>query len=260
MAKTARLVLLAVLATLPIDDAAADAAVKKYRIAYVARAQGDSFAAWLANSMVAEAKKYPDLSVTVFDGQSRNELIASHIENAVTGRYDLVLIQPLDSEAQVAPARAALAAGVKVMTCNNRINDPSIPGIDADPIQQAAENAKLAVKQVPEERARGRAPGPGRQHALSQAPRGLADVLLQRPPGREDRRGADRQLEQGRGDAVHGGLDPVAVPDRRHHLHERQHGGGGHRGGEGFGRQDLSAGLRRRWNARGLPLHQEAAS
>jgi len=149
MAKTARTVLLAILGGLLIGDASAAAAAKKYRIAYVARAQGDSFAAWLANSMVAEAKKYPDLSVTVFDGQSRNELIASHIENAVTSRYDLVVIQPLDSEAQVAPARAAVAAGVKVMTCNNRINDPGIPGIDADPIQQAAENAKLAVEQVP---------------------------------------------------------------------------------------------------------------
>jgi inositol transport system substrate-binding protein len=149
MAKTARLVLLLILGALLIDEASAADATKKYRIAYVARAQGDSFAAWLANSMVAEAKKYPDLSVTVFDGQSRNELIASHVENAVTSKYDLVLIQPLDSEAQVAPARAAIAAGVKVMTCNNRINDPSIPGIDADPIQQAAENAKLAVTQVP---------------------------------------------------------------------------------------------------------------
>lgn len=99
--------------------------------------------------MVAEAKKYPDMTVTVFDGQSKNEQIASHIENAVTNKFDLIIVQPLDSEAQVAPALAAMKAGVKVMTCNNTINDPSIPGIDADPIQQAAENAKLAVKQVP---------------------------------------------------------------------------------------------------------------
>ncbi len=131
-----------------VSSASAEAG-KKYRIAYVARAQGDSFAAWLANAMVAESKKYPDMSVTVFDGQSRNELIASHIENAVTNKFDLIIIQPLDSEAQVAPAQAAMKAGVKVMTCNNRINDPGIPGIDADPVQQAAENAKLALKQVP---------------------------------------------------------------------------------------------------------------
>ncbi len=149
MLKAARLAMLIVAGLVFATSTARAEAGKKYRIAYVARAQGDSFAAWLANAMVAESKKYPDVSVTVFDGQSRNELIASHIENAVTNKFDLIIIQPLDSEAQVAPAKAAVAAGVKVMTCNNRINDPSIPGIDADPIQQAAENAKLAVKQVP---------------------------------------------------------------------------------------------------------------
>ena len=85
---------------------------KNYRIAYIARAQGDSFAAWLADSVVKEVKKYPDTQVTVFDGQSRNEMIASHIENAVTSKYDLILLQPFDSEAQVAPVKEAVAAGV----------------------------------------------------------------------------------------------------------------------------------------------------
>ena len=123
---------------------------KNYRIAYIARAQGDSFAAWLADAVVKESKKFPDTQVTVFDGQSKNELIASHIENAVTNKYDLLLLQPLDSEAQVAPVKDAVKAGVKVVTVNNRVNDPTIPAVDADPIQQAEVNAKLAIKQVPQ--------------------------------------------------------------------------------------------------------------
>ena len=123
---------------------------KNYRIAYIARAQGDSFAAWLADAVVKESKKFPDTQVTVFDGQSKNELIASHIENAVTNKFDLILLQPLDSEAQVAPVKDAVKAGVKVVTVNNRVNDPSIPAVDADPIQQAEVNAKLAIKQVPQ--------------------------------------------------------------------------------------------------------------
>ncbi len=123
---------------------------KNYRIAYIARAQGDSFAAWLADAVVKESKKYPNTQVTVFDGQSKNELITTHIENAVTNKYDLILLQPFDSEAQVAPVKDAVKAGVKVVTVNNRVNDPSIPAVDADPIQQAEVNAKLAVKQVPQ--------------------------------------------------------------------------------------------------------------
>lgn len=123
---------------------------KNYRIAYIARAQGDSFAAWLADAVTKEVKKYPDTQVTVFDGQSKNELIASHIENAVTNKFDLILLQPLDSEAQVAPVKDAVKAGVKVVTVNNRVNDDTIPAVDADPIQQAEVNAKLALKQVPQ--------------------------------------------------------------------------------------------------------------
>ena len=47
--------------------------------------------------------------------------------------------------------KEAVAAGVKVVTVNNRINDDSIPAVDADPMQQAEVNAKLAIQQVPKD-------------------------------------------------------------------------------------------------------------
>ena len=50
----------------------------------------------------------------------------------------------------LAPVKDAVKAGVKVVTVNNRVNDPTIPAVDADPIQQAEVNAKLAIKQVPQ--------------------------------------------------------------------------------------------------------------
>ena len=81
----------------------------KYRVAHIARALGDSFAAWLANSIVKEGKKYPDMSITVFDGQSRNELMQSHIENAVTNKFDLTIIQPYDPAIQIGPVKEAMA-------------------------------------------------------------------------------------------------------------------------------------------------------
>jgi inositol transport system substrate-binding protein len=122
----------------------------KYRVAYIARAQGDSFAAWLANAMLAEAKKYPDIAVTVFDGQGRNELLQTHIENAVQNKFDLTIIQSHDPEIQIGPVKEAMAKGMKFVATNPKFSDDSIPFVDANPYQQGGENAKLAVTKVPQ--------------------------------------------------------------------------------------------------------------
>ncbi|HEV7317464.1 MAG TPA: sugar ABC transporter substrate-binding protein [Ensifer sp.] len=133
----------------PLSSATAQDA--KYRVAYIARAQGDSFAAWLANSVLEEGKKFPDMEITVFDGQSRNELIQSHIENAVQNKFDLTIIQPFDPAIQIDPVKQAMEQGMKVIATNPRFDDNSIPSVDANPYQQGAENAKLALTQIPKD-------------------------------------------------------------------------------------------------------------
>ena len=127
-------------------DANADA---KYRVAYIARSQRNSFAAWLANSIVAEAKKYPDITLTVFDGQSRNEVLQSLIENAVQDKFDLTIIQSHDPPIQLGPVKAAIAQGMRFVATNPKFDDESIPYVDANPYQQGGENAKLALTQIP---------------------------------------------------------------------------------------------------------------
>jgi inositol transport system substrate-binding protein len=128
-------------------DASADA---KYKVAYLARSQRDSFAAWLANSIVAEAKKYPDVALTVFDGQSKNEVMQSNIENAVQNKYDLIIIQPYDPAIQLGPVKDAMSQGVKFVATNPKFPDEAIPYVDANPYQQGGENAKLGLKQIPQ--------------------------------------------------------------------------------------------------------------
>jgi inositol transport system substrate-binding protein len=129
----------------------ANAADAKYRVAYIARAQSDSFAAWLANAILEEAKKFPDMAITVFDGQSRNELLQTHIENAVQNKFDLTIIQSHDPAIQIDPIKAAMAQGMKVVATNPKFADDSVPSVDANPYQQGAENAKLALAQVPKD-------------------------------------------------------------------------------------------------------------
>ena len=124
---------------------------EKYKLAYVARAQGDSFAAWLANAIKEEVEKnYPDMSVTIFDGQSNNETISTHIENAIVNDYNAVLLQPFDTEANRYPLLQAVEAGLIGACVNVQIDDPRLGNVDANPYDQAAVNAIPALEQIPQ--------------------------------------------------------------------------------------------------------------
>lgn len=131
--------------------AALNAQTKVYRVAYIARAQADSFAAWLANSIVDEAKKYKDINLKVFDGQANDDTENSLIENAITNKFDVIIIQPNNGESQRPYAVKVVKAGIFCITTNARIAGiAGASSVDADPYEQAAVNARLALKQVPQ--------------------------------------------------------------------------------------------------------------
>ncbi|MDR2742671.1 MAG: sugar ABC transporter substrate-binding protein [Treponema sp.] len=124
------------------------------RVVYIARAQADLFAAWLANSIKEEAKKYPNLRVDVVDGQADDAKQNAAIENAITNKYDLIILQPNDSEAQKPYILKAVAAKIPVILTNPRVPDPAIMAVtnsvDADPYEQGAVVARLALTQIPQ--------------------------------------------------------------------------------------------------------------
>jgi len=135
------------------EQAAAPAAEQKdvYRVAYIARAQADSFAAWMANAVIEEAAKYDNIKLEVFDGQASDDTENSLIENAITNKYDVIIVQPNNGEAQRPYVERAVAAGIKVITTNARISGiPGSSSVDADPYVQAKVNADLAVSQIPQ--------------------------------------------------------------------------------------------------------------
>lgn len=124
---------------------------KTYRVAYIARAQADSFAAWLANAVKDEADKYPDITVDVFDGQADDEKENSLIENAIISGYDCIMIQPNNGEAQRPYAEKVVAAGIICITTNSRIDGiAGASSVDAQPYEQAGVNARLALELVSE--------------------------------------------------------------------------------------------------------------
>ncbi|MDR2247312.1 MAG: sugar ABC transporter substrate-binding protein [Treponema sp.] len=125
------------------------------RVVYIARAQADLFAAWLANSVKEEAKKYPSLKVDVVDGQADDAKQNAAIENAITNKYDLIILQPNDSEAQKPYIRKAVEAKIPIILTNPRVPDPAIMAVtnsvDADPYEQGAVVARLALTQIPQD-------------------------------------------------------------------------------------------------------------
>lgn len=123
----------------------------KIRVAYIARAQADSFAAWLANSIKEEAAKYPNIVVDIFDGQANDDVENSLIENAIINKYDVIIIQPNNGEAQRPYAEKVVAAGIICLTTNARIAGiAGASSVDADPYKQAAVNAIAALDQIPQ--------------------------------------------------------------------------------------------------------------
>ena len=127
-----------------------NALAKNYKIAFVARAQADSFAAWLANAIEEEVKKYPDLKVDIMDSQADDAKENAFIENAIANSYDLIIVQPNNGEAQRPYIEKVVKAGIPVIITNPRVT--GIAGastVDADPYEQAGVNARLALKEVP---------------------------------------------------------------------------------------------------------------
>lgn len=124
---------------------------KTYKVAYIARAQSDSFAAWLANAVKEEAKNYSNIKLEVFDGQGSDEKENSLIENAITNKYDLVIVQPNNGEAQRPYVEKIIKAGIFAITTNARISGiEGASSVDAQPYEQAAVNARAALTQVPQ--------------------------------------------------------------------------------------------------------------
>ena len=123
---------------------------KVYKVAYIARAQADSFAAWLANSVKSEAEKYPNIELSIFDGQASNDIENSMIENAITNQFDCIIIQPNNGESQRPYAEKVVKAGIICITTNARISGiDGASSVDADPYEQAAVNARAAITQIP---------------------------------------------------------------------------------------------------------------
>lgn len=128
-----------------------EAAEGDYEVAYVARSLSDSFAAWLANSLQEEAKKYEDINLEMYDAQAGTQKQISLVETAIVKDFDLIIVQPRNSEALSPVLNEVVDAGIDLITTNPKVE--GIEGasfVDADPYAQAGVVAIQARNQVPQ--------------------------------------------------------------------------------------------------------------
>lgn len=121
-----------------------------YKVAYIARAQEDSFAAWLADEMRAAFEAYDDMTLDVFDGQANDEKENSLIENCIANNYDAIIIQANNGDAQLPYIQQVVDAGIPCITTNPRVECEGTGSVDADPYEQAKVNCEIALDQIPE--------------------------------------------------------------------------------------------------------------
>jgi inositol transport system substrate-binding protein len=122
-----------------------------YRVAYIARAQVDSFAAWLANEMQAEAGEYDDITLDVYDGQADDERQNGMIENAIANNYDAIIVQANNGEAQRPYIEQIVSSDIIAITTNPRVDDiEGASSVDANPYDQGAAAAQAALEEIPE--------------------------------------------------------------------------------------------------------------
>lgn len=145
------LLVFCLISTHAFSSGKAESSEGKFKVAYIARAQADSFAAWLANAVKDEADKYENIEVKIFDGQASDDKVNSLIENAIVNKFDAIIIQPNNGESQRPYAEKVVAAGIICITTNARISGiVGASSVDADPYEQAAVQARVAISQIPE--------------------------------------------------------------------------------------------------------------
>jgi inositol transport system substrate-binding protein len=142
--------------------AAASGSGDKFRVAFVARASADTFAAWLTREMKKAAEQYSDIQLDYFSGEADDNKLNGILEDCITKEYDLVIVQVNNNAASAPYVKELVDAGIPVITTNPAVHQGDLDGsddtsilagtgtVDADPVAQAAVSADRAVTEVPQ--------------------------------------------------------------------------------------------------------------
>ena len=143
--------LLTVLALLGACAAVSFAEEKTFKVALTPTDMKATYASWLAQSFEEIAKEYPNIQLDIIDGQNDVAHQMSVIEDCVTNGYDMIILHPVDPDAQATLVTSTIEAGTPMLIVNQGTGGVEIvSNVDADPVEQGMIPALVAKDKIPE--------------------------------------------------------------------------------------------------------------
>src|ERR1700742_2644996 len=126
---------------------------KKHVIGFAAKSFQDPFTSWQAQTVKKFAEKsYPDLEIKLLDSEAAVEKQTNLVENFLSQKVDLVIVQPLDAQALIPVIDKAysLTPPIPVINLSLKIDDKNSVSLESDPVLEGRLMGDYAAKKLPQ--------------------------------------------------------------------------------------------------------------
>ena len=134
-------------------EESADRSAKKQTIGFAAKSFQDPFTSWQAQTVKKFAKdSYPNFEIKLLDSEMSVEKQTNLVENFISQKVDLVIVQPLDAQALIPAIDKAYAISppIPVINLALKIDDKNSVSLESDPILEGRLIGDYAAKKLPQ--------------------------------------------------------------------------------------------------------------
>jgi inositol transport system substrate-binding protein len=135
------------------SDDSANNSKKKYVIGFAAKSFQDPFTSWQAQTVKKFAEQsYPDFDIKLLDSEAAVEKQTNLVENFLSQKVDLVIVQPLDGQALIPVIDQAysMTPPIPVINLALKIDDKNSISLESDPILEGRLMGDYAAKKLPQ--------------------------------------------------------------------------------------------------------------
>lgn len=135
------------------ENAQGNAESSRYVIGFAAKSFQDPFTSWQAQTVVRLAEEsYPEFEIRLLDSEFTVATQTTIVENFVSQRVDLIIVQPLDAQALIPIIDRAyeLSPPIPVINLALKIEDDHSISLESDPVLEGKLMGDYAVANLPE--------------------------------------------------------------------------------------------------------------